>query len=209
MALVFPRDMTSARLWQASSRIVLARRQEISRTSRGEAFGKDIGPAIWAGQFLSAPLQAPAAEALLADFESLGGLTRTFYASPPERPRASSGSAPGPLAIDSISGDNSAVALSGLPAAFEVSVGDYFSVETAGGARHLHKFVEAGTADGSGLSPELTVEPYIRIGAAVADVVTMDAPLVEMRLDAGSLRKESASGGALFTVGFTCTEAPA
>lgn len=187
MALTYPRDMVTDRCW-ATAAFMLNRRQEMSRTPAG-VVAKDLGPSLWRADFETYVLPLSDAEGLHANFLTLGGALRTFYAAPMQkrRPAAWSGEALTGVTINAIRSDNAALRLTGLPAGFVLTAGDYVSIETAIGGRELIKLATGGTVSGTGLSPWVEVVPHLRPSVAVGDAATLIDPLVEMRLDPGSL----------------------
>lgn len=76
---------------------------------------------------------------------------------------------------------------SGLPAGFKVSVNDYVGLNWGSrSARSLHRFVEDGVADGSGVLA-LTVEPEIQGFVPETAVATFAAPTCLMLIVPGTL----------------------
>lgn len=191
MALVFPRDMIGGLPWW-HPRLALRFRQEISRDAYGRAQAKDLGSPIWTASFRSAPVPQHEADAAMANFRSLGGALRSFYVFDPARAWPASLSSPAPLANATVSiraktGDNTALALQGVPAGLELRPGDYLSIHTSTQGRELVQLVTGGIANGLGNTPELKVVPSLRPSVAIGQAVDLDDPMVEMRLDPGSL----------------------
>lgn len=189
MALVFPRDLTDLVRWSAPS-IKLMFRQEMSRRQGGTTQAKDMGEPLWVADWTSVPLPLADADAVVAQFSSLRGSVNPFYLYPftRSRPRAASASqALTGVTVLSVRSDNAALQLSGLPADFEMSAGDFLSIETSAGGREFHRVVVGGGASSGGVSPELEVEHYVRPSVVESAAVTLVKPLVEMRLDPGSL----------------------
>jgi hypothetical protein len=144
-------------------------------------------------------LQSDAWRAFLA---SLNGANRTFLGHDYERPwprlypsgfsglsRAGGGAFDGSLTAwsQTISADGQALArLEGLPAGFQLSMGDYvdFRWTTLTVARrHLVRALEDATADGAGVIAAVTVDPAIHSRVVPADAVAhLDQPCCVMRV---------------------------
>ena len=190
MSLTFPREMTSAYEW-AQADLALVHRQELARTAGGDSQAKDMGPAVWRATYATVPMPEGGARALYADLLTLRGAVHPFYVTVlPDAPAARDGEALAGVTVASVSPDNAALALTGLPAGFEMTYGDYLSIETAAGGRELHMLARGAAADGSGATPEMEVVPHVRPGTTAGDAVTLVGPVVEMKLEPGSLRHE-------------------
>jgi len=188
MSLTFPRDMTSDQCWDEHS-FRLVHRQEFSRTAGGETQGKDLGPPLWAATFESYPLMQAEAEALEADLQTLGGVVRSFHVTPRRKePSSRDGETLTGVAVASVGANNDAVSLDGLPPGFVMTAGDYIAIETAAGGRELYRLARGGSADATGVTPDLAVAPHIRPVVNAGDVVTLAPPVAEMRLQPESLQ---------------------
>ena len=198
MSLTFPRDMITGWRWPVALFGVLER-QELSRQANGVAQGKDLGPSIWRAEFRSRQYSLADAEALEADFLTLRGLTETFYAYPYNRriPAAihdASGYALSSLTIDTVRADRMGIKITGFPAAFAMTRGDFVSITTAAGGRELVKLASSAVADGAGLTPYLELTRPLRTGVADEDVVAVVNPMAEMRLEPGTLSLDPGDG---------------
>ncbi|PZX19822.1 hypothetical protein LX81_00285 [Palleronia aestuarii] len=189
MALAFPREMVSAWCW-TNAEFKLVHRQEVSRTA-ADTQVRDLGPALWHASFESDPLPKTKADELEADFETLGGALRTFFAVPMLRkdPARWTGEGMAGCSVNAIRSDRRAIRIAGLPAGFELSAGDFVSILTSVPGRELLKIAVGGTASSTGLSPWLEVTDAIRVSVKVEDFAKLHLPFVEMRLVPGSLEK--------------------
>lgn len=207
MALVFPRDMTSAHEWERAD-LSLKWRQEMSQQADGTAIGKDLGSPIWKADFETMPMEKADAEALHADFLTLGGVARTFYAHTASRPNPvdEEGVDASGATIHSIGDDNDKIAISGLPNNYAIQPGDLISISTAAGGKEL---VVASTFHGSG-SDDTTgfiyVSPHLRASVAVGDAVALSPPLIELRLEKDGLGDPTRKSGNLYTVSFKASQ---
>lgn len=188
MSLIFPRDMTDLARWK-EPHFELMFRQELARDAGGPTQAKDLGPALWQASFVSVPLQLADADAVMSEFRSLRGAARSFFLYLPTRARpAASGDLSGStVTVGSVRGDSGALRLTGLPASFEMTSGDFISVATAAGGVELVQVVQGGQASVAGLSPELEVIPYIRPSVAAGDAVALVNPVGEFILQPGTL----------------------
>lgn len=204
--LSFPRAMTTGRRWDVAE-LMLQRRQEISRTAGGSPIVADLGPALWRGQFRSHPLKRDAADALLADFETLGGALRTFHAHPAERPAPAavagvSGLNLQSITVSAVSADRGSISLAGVPAGVTLGVGDWLSITTAAGGRELVRLASGDTADGAGALGPVVVYPALRPAVVAGRPARVSPAYVEMQLEPDTLLRERV-GGAWFAVAFS------
>jgi hypothetical protein len=169
---------------------------EISRTEGGEIITADMGPMLWQGEIkLGTSTRAEAAD-LDAMLDILRPAGRTFWAYDTRRPA--------PLAdplgivlgtnvvtIASLPAGNREMSLTGLPAWYRLTRGDYLAFDYGTPTRRaLHKVVSAvAQASAAGVTVAFEVTPLIRPGAAVAAVVTLIKPCCKARLMPGSVSK--------------------
>lgn len=206
MAITYPRTELHS-LTKLNTRFILRDRQEISRTAGGLTRVKALGPALWTGEFQTAPLVGAEARALLAWLDSLDGGAQTFTAYDVRHQFPASdptGSHADTVQISGISGG--AIAMKGLPAGFVLTVGDWLSFATSTG-RALHRVAETGTANGSGVTNVFAVRPVIRGNPAPNTPVTLKQPRALWMMDPGSLRVE-AVGGIGTQCSWTATQVP-
>lgn len=199
MAISFPRtDIMSAVAWEDQG-WDLRERQELSRQANGITRGKSFGSALWT----MAPRTVSLANELAVDYEamlhSLDGVIGSFYAGDLRRPypkeHADGDFTETSAAIHTIDANNKAVRIDGLPVAFIISRGDYFSITPTAGTPALYQAMETVTVDGAGISPLFEVRPHLRPGTAVDDVVSFKVPVAVFGLDPSSI--ESRRMGAL------------
>lgn len=160
----------------------LVARQELSRTAGGTTYGKDLGPALWAASYTSAPMPHSEAVSFEAGLNALGGVIGTFDAYDLRRPyplQHADGNFTDSAKIASV--DGTKIALKDLPAGFKLSAGDYLSMEIAG-QRVLHQIVEPVVADGDGETTEFSIRPEPWPGTAADMAVTLKRPACRMAL---------------------------
>lgn len=200
MALTYPRDMMVSWCKWRTADFTMQYTQEISRTRGGAVQARDFGPELWRATFMSYPMKQKDANQLHASFLALNGAVKTFYAYPVKNkvPFALNGENIAAQAVAAVT--STGFSLKNLPAGFQITAGDFASVYN-GTTRLLFQFAETVTADGTGATGniETTPAPYDLIAAD--DPVTLENPLVEMRLIPDTLDM-ARSGETRWTVGF-------
>lgn len=170
-------------------------RQEQSRTAGGRTVVKDLGSPLWQLKAQSKQLRPNLLDYWRARLTALGNGLQTFYGYPLSRtypiayPNGSwptGGAFSGLAVLATINANRKAVTVSGLPAAFVLSVGDYVSV-----AGNLHQVMEATTASAGGLTPEFEVRPHIWLGVAAGAAVAVYRPSCIMSIVPGSVASDS------------------
>lgn len=160
----------------------LISRQELSRTASGTTYGKDFGPALWSAEYTTAPMNADDALSFEASLNALDGVIGEFEAYDLRRPypRAhADGDFDDEAEILSASGNK--MALANLPNGFQLSPGDYLSLEVQS-RRVLHQVVEAATAGSDGETGEFAVRPPPWPGTEEGAIVTLKKPSCRMAL---------------------------
>jgi len=207
MAITYPlTDLVAQGRFQAGH-LRIRWRQERSITAGGVTIGKDLGPALWVGQFQTRPYKTDEAMAIEAQLASLDGVIGTFEAYDVRRARPANASAGFSDAGVTISGTPtaSALALAGLPAGFQVAVGDHLAF-TYAGKRALHQAVEAATADGTGVTPAFEVRPYIRVGATAGLAVSLVQASGVFALDVDGVSEPQQIEPGIYRISWTATQ---
>lgn len=211
MAITYPRiDIVDPLLIQSQSPPILRMRQELSRTAGGQSIGKDLGPAVWEFTWTTKPLRSQQALQLEARLHSLRGVIGTFYgwdlrrSNPLNDPGAAllSGYTP---KLNTFTANT--VSFKSLPPGYVLAEGDYFAYPYESGTKHTyHRILEAVTANGSGVTAAVTIQPEFRPGSAVADaVVVIGNPKALCRLKPDSLELQEVDQ-LHSTVSFSATE---
>lgn len=201
MALTFPRAMPSA---GPAQQVFEPQRPNFETAEAGGAlFGIAAGVKRWRGEWtLGRALSGTLSDEWRAFIGSLDGAARAFLGREFGRTfprlypngftgltRAGGGAFDGSLTSwsQTITADSQALmTLNGLPAGFQVSIGDlidfrWTTLSTA--RRHLVRAQEAATANGSGVIANLTVDPPIHVLVVPVDAVAhLDDPACVMRL---------------------------
>jgi hypothetical protein len=189
MAITFPRTDIITSVGYTDQTFMLMSRQEISGQANGVLRGKDLGSALWTASYTTIELLNADAIAFEAALNSLDGLTNAFEAGDlrnryPRNYPTGSFTDSGVLAT--VGSNNKSLSISGLPANFVISAGDYFHF-TYSTSRALHQAVETVTASGAGLSPVFEVRPFIRPGYTISNAVTFKLPNGQFILQPNSI----------------------
>lgn len=199
MSVTHPRTDIFASNVFASQWLRIVSRQETSRTAGGVTLAKDLGPALWFGDWTTMSLENDDALSFEAKLNSLDGAINTFEAGDLRRsyPKAyANGAFNDTGLLKSVNTNNKALSFNNLPAGFVLTAGDYLAF-TYGTSRAFHQIVESATADGSGVTPEIEVRPYIRPGFTLNAAITLKEPKAVFRMLPGSISTQT--DGALFT----------
>lgn len=191
MSLTFPLSQAAFldQLRIAEVRFQLSHPQSHTRLAGGSVISISLGTPLWTGSFVldHAPHPRHAQmEALIALLDQPGASflchdpRQTGPASDPEGVILGTAA---PL-LHSIAPSQQALRIAALPPFYQLGAGDMLGF-TYGAAplRHaLHRIVSGGTASAGGLSPEITVVPQLRPGAAPGLPVTLIRPPCQARL---------------------------
>jgi hypothetical protein len=180
MALTFPRTDVLSVARYSDQKFKLVSRQELSSQGNGVVRGKDFGSAIWTAEYSTTAMRSDDGVAFEALLNSLDGVIQPFEAYDLRRknPRMyPDGAFADSGYISFINTNNKAIALSGLPANFVLSPGDYLSFDYGDNdTRALHQVVEGITANASGQTNQFEIRPFLRPGVEVDTDVTLKNP---------------------------------
>lgn len=187
-------------------------RQEQSRTAGGRTIVKDVGSPLWKMTAQSRTMKANELDYWRARVTSLENGLKTFRAFPKSRcfPVAyPNGSWPtgdafnGVAEMSSIGADRKSITLSGLPAGYELSVGDYMQI----GGKDLHMVMEATTANSSGVAQSFEIRPHLWPGVTAPAAATLVKPSCIMAIVPGSVSTTADMATGRGTVTFQAIEA--
>lgn len=157
----------------------LSEATEISVTAAGDTLSADYGERVWTGGVTLAPRNHAEARRVEAKLRVLRQAGRSFMvydvaaAYPAADPDGSILGASTPV-IDTLNADNRRLRVSGLPAGYVLTGGDFLAFTYGSPARYaLHQIVTGIVADGAGLTGWFEVVPFIQPGAAVSAAVTL------------------------------------
>ena len=161
-------------------------------TGGGEVIGSRTGQRLWEGDVALVPgMDHARIEALLIALQDPG---RSFMMEPHDRPfplRDPNGALLGATApvIASLPAGGRSMTLSGLPAGYVLSPGDYLSFTRGTPARHeLVAVLTGATANGAGTTPEFDVTPGVRPGTLVGAAVRLARPQFRAVIVPGSVK---------------------
>lgn len=179
---------------------------ETSNQGNGAVLVKELRPMLWmldAATVTLSPTNMAKWKARLASLENgkklFYGFDKTNYY-PIAYPK---GAWPTGSSFDGVSAainskpDNYTLTLKDLPAGYTGKVGDYLQItwgtDSPPDDLALHQVMEDFTADSSGVTGSFAVEPYLRTGIAVGDVVAVKRPACKMMIVPGSVSYPSGS----------------
>lgn len=199
MALTFPLALAdlAEQLHLASVAWNLLRFEETSILGSGEFLTAELAPPVWEADCASNEMYDADAYALLARLNALGGSLNTFLlhntAKPAPRmdPNGTILGAANPV-IATIAANRKELTISGLPANYVLSGGDFMQITYGSGRVAFLQIVVGKTASGAGLTGLIEVTPHMRPGITEGLVVKLFKPAAKMKLVPGSLRIESA-----------------
>lgn len=161
-------------------------------TGGGEVIVARTGQRLWEGEVTTVPADDPgAAEAILIALQDPG---RSFMIEAHKRlfPGADPGGAKlGPAApvIASLPSGGRSMTLSGLPAGYTLSPGDFLSFTRGSPSRfELVEVVTGAVADGFGVTPEFEVTPGVRPGTTTSTAVILARPFFRAMIVPGSVK---------------------
>lgn len=218
MAITYPRDLPDSLLRPVRFSFDFEPIGAVSRTLGGQvSFQEKIGGTLWKLDLQSRPLREIEYAKAHSWKSSLHGASYAFKAYDLRRcypivygasvlslTRAAGGAFDGTATLSAAGGDK--VSLTGLPASYTASEGDYFSFSWLG-AQRLVKAVETAGANSSGVLNNLTIAPWLVAGGTTGVTVTMVRAWLLMRMVPGSWSGERTSG--VDPVAFSAIEAPA
>lgn len=161
-------------------------------TGGGEVITARTGQRLWEGDVtLAAGADHAAVEALLKVLQDPG---RSFMIEAHDRPfplRDPNGALLGATTpiIASLPVGGRSMTISGLPAGYVLTPGDYISFTRGSPARHeLVEVVTGAVANGSGVTPEFEVTPGIRPGTTTSTAVRLARPQFRAMIVPGSVK---------------------
>ncbi|WJR66939.1 hypothetical protein QTA58_22570 [Neorhizobium sp. CSC1952] len=176
-----------------------------------------FGTPYWVARYVAKPLLRPEYGVMDAFMMQAGDDGETFLAYDAFRPRpvahdngqplsgtrAQGGAFNGQAVLQSITNSRTIV-VSGLPAAFKLSPGDYVEIRKSALVRSLHRIMTAATANASGVVT-LSIKYGLDTGVfSTANTVHFEKPSCTMQIDRGSY--DGTKSWASRSPSFTATE---
>ena len=208
MAISYPTDLLDG--WPGVATLQLGYRQEIAPERGGQQNSADIGPALWELTAQSRELKPSDYRIWLARLHALENGAKTFkgYDRTACYPLAyPSGTWPTGISFNGLTAQifdvdtttNRHLRITGLPAAYQVSEGDFLSFEYDGGYVALHQAMETVVASGAGLTAMIEVRPHIRasadLEASPTPAIRLIKPYALMHLVPGSVQASQGLNG--------------
>lgn len=172
MAITYPLDIL-ADLSMRALEFNLQFRQEFSRTAGGVTIAKDMGTPLWRASYESPRVHKDRLDQWRARLSLLEGSVQRFMGRPLSRcypisyPSGAGLGDVSNIKVATIGTNNKSVTLSGLPAGYRASVGDYMQV-----GQYLYQVVS--------MDSGFEVRPHLAPGTAVGNVVVLVKPSVPM-----------------------------
>lgn len=154
----------------------------VSGLGSGQIYEKNVAPSLWRTEVALDAMPHAEADRIAALIEAAQAAGGGFYLYSPARrwPQADPGGAILGAAtpqIHTLGGNNRSLRISGLPAGYQLTRGDFFHFDYASPARRaFHRLAETVTADGAGLTPLCEVVPHFNPGVATGATVTLIKP---------------------------------
>lgn len=189
------------------------RNDELSGVGSGQTWTAEEAPPLWGADVTIDTINIAAARRAKAMINSLSSPGQTFYLYDPIAKYPASdpdGSILGSstVVIDSIGSDNMSLALSGLPADYELSPGDYFHVDYGSDPtrRALFEISEAATASGLGVTGTFAIYPHLQTGITTTMQVTLIKPAARVFIVPGSINLGTEEGVIVSGIAFTALQ---
>ena len=207
MTLVFPRDFPDCR---ANHTAEFVPQYFMARSVTGGSLPQviQLAPPIWRASYSVETLDREDTGTWEAWLHSLRAGLRTFKATPPKGrwprayPRGFTGLTVSGVAftgsgtLTAIGTNRDEVTIGSLPVGFKIALGDWFSLNV-GSRHHLHRFVEAATASGSGVVSTVSIEPPLRPNAVTSTAALFAAPYCEMVLSGDWSSRRNGAGASI------------
>lgn len=200
MAIQYPYDLLSGFPgWFADFDLMY--RQEQSRSQGGVTYVKDMGTPLWRASYQTRQLRPNEMDMWKAKTKALEGGLKQFIAYPLSRcypiayPKGRGLGNVSNLKVSSIGADRKTITMSGRPAGYIFSVGDYIQI----GTRNLHQIVGV-----DGLNVEF--RPHLWPETAVNDAVKVVNPYCIMAIVPSSLQTGTDSQFARGSISFQAVE---
>lgn len=189
MTITFPNAILLNSFPVKTVKFDLMPRQSKSRQANGTPIVVDFGLPIWAASFSTASMSHALCVEMQAVLNALDGMInpiwvrdtrREFPAAYPKGGFADTGS------ITTWGASGKSVSMSGLPAGFVLSRGDYFTYVLSG-KRYLHQVMESITAGGLGATGDFEIRPHYPTGASGTVSATFLTPQMSFIVDPATI----------------------
>jgi len=163
----------------------LLRFEEQSGSGNGQAWTAQLAPPLWQFSLSLGPRNWEQAREINAKIFALGTMRSFLFADGSYKP--ASGDIPGSgVTIGAIAADRITLSLAGLPAGYRLTAGDRLQITHSGGRYYFGMFAESGTANGSGATGQIAVEPALPLPIAAGATASLGRPLIRARVPQGN-----------------------
>jgi hypothetical protein len=155
----------------------------------GSPRSADVGEPLWMAKVITTRLTRAEARVVDARINALRGALNSFYLWNPagQYPLADPrGLILGAAVVTVSAFTSTTVTFAGLPAGYQLSIGDFWSLDYTGPRRIFHQLTSVGVADGSGVTGAISVTPPIDVANPVGMAVTLKRPAMEAIIMPGS-----------------------
>lgn len=171
--LAFLSDVLAPR---GSCQFSLRRFDEQSGSGDGRFWSARLAGPLWEVSVALSPRRCADAAEISAKIEAMDGGRRSMLFADGLYKPAAGGAPGGSVTVNSISADRTAIALAGLPASYRVTAGDRMSIAWGSGRFFFARFAETVTANGSGVTAQIAIMPYLPQGIVTGAAVEMARP---------------------------------
>ena len=179
----YPLAFLSNILRIASVQFDLLRFEESSGAGSGQLWTAEMADPLWQATITMSNCEWPLAREINAKVKALGTMKSMHFADASYSPAA--GGTPGSdVTISAISADRTRIALTGLPAAYRGTAGDRLNINSGGASLYIGEFAETVSANGSGVTAQITITPPLPFSLATGASVAMAAPVLRARVGA-------------------------
>lgn len=181
--------------------------RELSGMGTGQILQADLAPALWTADVTLRPWRTNEAREIEAKINAVVRSIGSFYLYDPRKavPKSGASALSGKTVTIKAVADNKSLSLTGLPASYTLTAGDYLSFDYDGSTRRWFGEVsESVTADSSGDTATFEVSPMLPSAAAAAIEVTLVKPSMKAIITPGSLDVQYSAG--FTTIAFSVTQ---
>lgn len=163
----------------------LRRLDEQSGSGDGRIWTARLAGPLWEVSLSLSPRRREAAAEVNAKIRALDGVRRQFLFEDKGYSPASGGTPGASVKIASINADRTAIALNSLPASYRVTAGDRLSIGWSTGRYFFAEFAETVTANGSGVTAQIAIMPYLPQSIATGAAVELSRPRLKVIVPPG------------------------
>lgn len=182
-----PTSFLSDLLDPTSVTLDMRRNDEQSGSGDGRYWTAELARPLWTVDVQLNPVSHAVARMIDSRVRELNGSQKAFLFADPTYPGPAYGSLAGLSAVTvaSISTDRTAIALSGLPAGYEITKSDRLSIAWGTDRVYFAEFNSNATASAGGVTGEIAVTPYLPMGIAAGAVVELVTPTLRVIVPPG------------------------